>query len=164
MGGVTPIRDDGRIAPAPSVLKPQRRQPAAMATIPDQELAVSAADDSAAPEEYLANGVPRLTLRKLRRGHYPLQDRLDLHGLDTEGALSLLLKFLHQASQRRMRCVLIIHGKGLHTQSGKGILRSRVRHWLARRAEVMAYCEAPSALGGSGAVLLLLKQASSPER
>lgn len=158
MGGVTPIRDDGRIAPAPAARPPRRRHPAAMAPAPASEIALSAADDRTAPGEYLANGVSRLTLRKLRRGHYPLQDRLDLHGLDTDGALSLLLEFLQLVSRRRLRCVLVIHGKGLHTQGGEGILKSRVRNWLARREEVMAYCEASPTLGGSGAVLLLLKQ------
>lgn len=156
MGGVTPIRDNGRVTPAPAAGKPVRLDLAAMAAAPYEDAACSAVD-GAVLEEYLANGVSRLTLRKLRRGNYPVQDRLDLHGLDSGGALKLLQEFLQQTLQRQLRCVLVVHGKGLHSQGGEGVLKSRARHWLSRRIEVMAYCDAPPALGGSGAVLLLLK-------
>jgi DNA-nicking Smr family endonuclease len=37
------------------------------------------------------------------------------------------------------------------------VLRGRVRKWLSRHARVVAYCEAPAAQGGSGALPVLLQ-------
>jgi DNA-nicking Smr family endonuclease len=36
-------------------------------------------------------------------------------------------------------------------------LKEKVRQWLAQRSEVLAFCQAPVNLGGSGALLVLLK-------
>ena len=107
--------------------------------------------------EFLRPGISRMTLRKLRRGQWPLQDSLDLHGLHSEAARKLLLEFMREATQRDLRCVCVIHGKGRHTEGGEGILKSRVRHWLTQCAEVLAFCEAPPQEGGGGAVKVLLK-------
>lgn len=102
-----------------------------------------------------------MTLRKLRRGTWPVQDSLDLHGLSSDAARKLLLEFLRNASQRDLRCVCVIHGKGRHT-GGEGLLKIRTRHWLAQCAEVLAYCEAPLNAGGGGAVWMLLKTGTHP--
>ena len=107
--------------------------------------------------EFLRPGISQLTLRKLRRGQWPLQDSLDLHGLHSEAARKLLLEFMLETTQNKLRCVCIIHGKGRHTEGGEGILKSRVRHWLTQCAEVLAFCETPPQEGGGGAVKVLLK-------
>ena len=107
--------------------------------------------------EFMRPGISRMTLRKLRRGQWPLQDSLDLHGLHSDAARKLLLEFMREATQHGLRCVCIIHGKGRHTEGGEGILKSRVRHWLTQCAEVLAFCEAPPQEGGAGAVKVLLK-------
>ena len=98
-----------------------------------------------------------MTLRKLRRSFWPIQDNLDLHGSNSETARRLLQEFLHAAAQRKLRCVLVIHGKGLNSESGEGLLRKLVRHWLTQHPRVLAFCDAPLRNGGSGAVLVLLK-------
>ncbi len=108
-----------------------------------------------------------MTLRKLRRGQWPSQDNLDLHGLTSDAARKLLLEFLRDATQRGLRYVCVIHGKGWQAGGGEGILKIRVRHWLTQCAEVLAFCEAPPEAGGGGAVLVLLKslnQAITPIR
>lgn len=107
--------------------------------------------------EFLRGGMSRMTLRKLRRGQWPPQDSLDLHGLNSDAARKLLLEFLHAATQHDLRCVCVIHGKGWHSDGGEGILKTRVRHWLTQCAEVLAFCEALPNAGGGGAVLVLLK-------
>ncbi len=107
--------------------------------------------------EFLRDGMSRMTLRKLRRGQFPLQDRLDLHGLTSDEARKLLLEFLRDATQHGLRHVCVIHGKGWQAGGGEGILKIRVRHWLTQCAEVLAFCEAPPNAGGGGAVLVLLK-------
>lgn len=156
LDGVTPLAPSGRITPAkprPVPLAPLRgsRAPAVADTLSDH----GAGDEPI--NEFLRNGLSRMTLRKLRRGQFPVEDSLDLHGLHTDAARKLLLEFLREATQRGLRCVCIIHGKGRHTESGEGILKTRTRHWLTQCPEVLAFCEAPPYAGGGGAVLLLLK-------
>lgn len=158
MGGVTPLPPSDRVPPAkpkPEAvpLAPRRalRQPQVVDTLSDH----GAGDEPLT--EFLRNGLSRMTLRKLRRGQLPVEDSLDLHGLDSDGARRLLLEFLREASRRDLRCVRIIHGKGRHGTSGEGVLKIRTRHWLTQCPEVLAFCEAPPSQGGGGAVLLLLK-------
>jgi DNA-nicking Smr family endonuclease len=83
-----------------------------------------------AVSEYLSNGLNRMTLRKLRRGEWPPQDSLDLHGLNSDAARKLLVEFLHNATQNGLRCVNVIHGKGWRSEGREGILKTLTRHWL----------------------------------
>ena len=98
-----------------------------------------------------------MALRKLRRGTWPVQDSLDLHGNNSDAARKLLQEFLHQAMQRELRCVLVIHGKGLNSRGGEAVLRKLARHWLTQHPRVLGFCDAPPNAGGSGAALVLLK-------
>jgi DNA-nicking Smr family endonuclease len=50
-----------------------------------------------------------------------------------------------------------VHGKGLGSKNRKPVLKNKLRLWLPRRDEVLAFCQAPDDDGGSGAVLVLLK-------
>jgi DNA-nicking Smr family endonuclease len=155
LDGVTPLPPPDRITPTPS---PRRASPRKQTLQP--EITDNLSDHGAGDEpqtEFLRNGLSRMTLRKLRHGQWPLQDSLDLHGLRSDDARKLLLEFLQQAAQRGLRCVCVVHGKGWHTQGGEGILKVRARHWLAQCPQVLAFCEAPTSLGGGGAVLVLLK-------
>lgn len=155
---VTPLPHSDRITPAPSPRRPSPRK-----QISTPEISDTLSDHGAGDEpltEFLHNGLSRMTLRKLRRGQWPLQDSLDLHGLNSDDARKLLLEFLHQATQRGLRCVCVVHGKGWHTRGGEGILKVRARYWLTQCPQVLAFCEAPLNLGGSGAVLVLLKSAN----
>ena len=159
--GVTPLAPSGRIAPNPP--KPAAR--VADRTARDRGASDAMSDHGAGDTplaEFMRDGVSRLTLRKLKRGQFPVQDTLDLHGLAIDGARQLLAAFLHESTQRQLRCVCVIHGKGHHAAQGEGVLRSLVRHWLTQRAEVLAFCEAPQHMGGSGAVWVLLKTARGP--
>lgn len=156
MEGVTPLPPSDRIIPTPA----PRRAPLHDRQAHTPVVADTLTDHGAGDEplnEFLRNGLSRMTLRKLRRGQWPLQDSLDLHGSTSEAARKLLLEFLQQAGQRSLRCVCVVHGKGWHTQDGEGILKLRTRHWLTQCPEVLAFCEAPPNAGGGGAVLVLLK-------
>lgn len=155
LDGVVPLAPSNRIAPAasPRRTSPRNATPASVSVT--DNLSDHGAEETLLTE-FMRNGLSRMTLRKLRRGTWPVQDSLDLHGLNSDDARKLLLEFLHHAVQRGLRCVCVIHGKGWHT-GGVGILKARTRHWLTQCAEVLAFCEAPSNLGGGGAVLVLLK-------
>jgi len=157
LGDVTQLKPSDRRPPSPAPRKPRLHQPAPSAEIPDS-LSDHGADE-VAPTEYLGNGLNRITLRKLRRGEWPIQDELDLHGLNSDEARRLLTSFLHHANQQGMRCVNVIHGKGWHSGQGEGLLKRLARHWLVQHPLVLAFCDAPMNAGGSGAVWVLLKTA-----
>jgi len=106
---------------------------------------------------WLRHGMGRDVLKKLRRGHWVVQDELDLHGLNREQARQLLAEFLGRCLRRGARCVRVVHGKGLRSPNREPVLKGKVRQWLALREEVLAFCEAPATQGGSGALLVLLK-------
>ena len=154
VGEVKPLAKHNRITPQPPRLRPILPSPATPLPLPDT-LFDSANGD--APDEYLSNGLSRMTLRKLQRGNWPIQDRLDLHGLHSDATRKVLQEFLHEATQHELRCVLVIHGKGMNSRNGEAVLRKLVRHWLTQHPNVLGYCEALPKEGGSGAVMILLK-------
>lgn len=154
VGEVNPLPEQNRIPPQTAPRKPFRPVAERPEPVPDT-LSDSAPEQTA--DDYLGNGLSRMTLRKLRRGFWPVQDRLDLHGLNSDAARKLLQEFVHDATQRGARCVLVIHGKGMNSRGGEAVLRRLARHWLAQHPRVLAWCNAPPGEGGSGAVLVLLK-------
>ena len=154
VGTVQPLPAQNRITPQSIPRKPLFDRTEAPLVIPDT-LSDFAAENAA--DEFLSNGLSRMTLRKLRRGTWPVQDSLDLHGNNSDAARLLLQMFLHEAAQRSLRCVLVIHGKGLNSRDGQAVLRKLTRHWLAQHRQVLAYCDAAPRDGGNGAVLVLLK-------
>lgn len=98
-------------------------------------------------------------VRKLRKGYWPVQDELDLHGLRRDGAREAIGDFLHKAGKRKLRCVCVIHGKGLGSAGGEPVLRSMVHSWLEQKDEVIAFCAANVDGRSHGALIVLLKSA-----
>ena len=96
-------------------------------------------------------------VRKLRKGHWVIQDQLDLHGLRRDAAREAVAEFLRKANRRGLRCVRIVHGKGLGSVNKEPVLKSMVHKWLVQKDEVLAFCQAKAADGGTGAVVVLLK-------
>ncbi len=154
VGEVRPLAAQNRITPVPL---PRH------AYIPDSYTAVEIADtlpdinSDVSIDEYIGNGISWQSLRKLKRGYWPIQDDLDLHGLHSDTARRTLQAFLHHALEQRFRCVLVIHGKGLNSKSGEAVLKIRTRHWLIHHPGVLAYCDSPARQGGSGAAIILLR-------
>ena len=108
--------------------------------------------------EYSRPGVQRAVLRKLKRGRFPIQGELDLHGLTLAQAKRRMSAFLEYMRGRQVSCLRIIHGKG-HSSSGKNpVLRPNVRVWLSHHRDVLAYSEARGVDGGSGALYVLLRR------
>lgn len=153
--GVTPITPSNRIPPpVPARRVPSRSTATPSPVIPDNFSDHGASDIT--PTSFLRSGLTRMTLRKLRRGQWPIEDTIDLHGSTSDEARRLLVEFLHHALHHGLRCVNVIHGKGWRAEGGEGILKVRVRHWLTQYPQVLAFCEAPANAGGGGAVWLLL--------
>jgi DNA-nicking Smr family endonuclease len=113
---------------------------------------------------YTRQGLGPDVVRKLRKGDWPVQDELDLHGLRRDDARDQVGQFIRKAAQRRLRCVCVIHGRGLGSKGGEPVLRSMVHSWLVQKDEVIAFCVARTAQGGEGALLVLLKAALQPLR
>jgi len=110
---------------------------------------------------FVRPGVPSAAVRKLKRGGWVLRAELDLHGLNGDESRLALVAFLHNCNRRELRCVRIIHGKGLGSKNREPVLKHKVRHWLMQREDVLAFCQARQVDGGAGAVVVLLK---SPTR
>jgi DNA-nicking Smr family endonuclease len=108
---------------------------------------------------YRRDDVPERVLQRLGRGQYAAQDEIDLHRCDASLAEAVLRRFLKEARDEGIGCVRIVHGKGLHADSGLPTLKNLVDRLLRQRSDVLAFHSAPTAQGGTGAVLVLLAPA-----
>jgi DNA-nicking Smr family endonuclease len=106
---------------------------------------------------YLREGQTPNILSKLRRGFWVVQAQIDLHGLVSDEARLYVADFLNSCKKRNIRCVRIVHGKGLGSHNREPVLKHKLRSWLMQRDEVIAYAQAKPEDGGSGAVIVLLK-------
>ena len=95
-------------------------------------------------------------MRKLRRGVWAIQAQLDLHGARRDEARERLNHFVHEARRSGLRCVRVIHGKGIGSPGREPVLKGKVKGWLAQKKEVIAFTQARAADGGAGALLVLL--------
>ena len=106
---------------------------------------------------YLRAGQSPDVLSKLRRGFWVVQAQIDLHGLISDEAREYVAEFLGNCKKRNIRCVRIVHGKGLGSRNREPVLKHKLRSWLMQKDEVIAYAQAKLEDGGSGAVIVLLK-------
>ena len=165
--------DDSASAPSPPPPKPQ---PPAVGTRPEPKPTIATAlavapqpapfppprPRVARPSRRLDPHRPvdlvRRTWLRLRRGLYPIEARLDLHGLTQDQAHDRLTGFLRGAHTRGNRCVLVITGRG--ARSG-GTLRAMTPRWLDEspmRPLVLSFSEARVEHGGEGALYVLLRR------
>jgi DNA-nicking Smr family endonuclease len=106
---------------------------------------------------YLREGQSPVVLSKLRRGHWVVQAQIDLHGLISDEARLYVAEFIADCKKKGIRCVRIVHGKGLGSRNREPVLKHKLRSWLMQKDEVIAYAQARPEDGGSGAVIVLLK-------
>ena len=159
---ITRLRDHGRVIHSRPKLEPIpmqriRDERAALADSLSGHISWDIGIETGEELVYLRRGLAQQTVKKLRRGHWVIQDELDLHGLTSVEAHALLTEFLSECVRSGARCVRIIHGKGLRSKTREPVLKAKVANWLMRRDEVLAFCQARQADGGSGAVVVLLK-------
>lgn len=119
-------------------------------------------------DEYIEgsiSGVRRSIIRQLKRGQLPVQDYIDLHGLTKKDAETRVKEFLLKSHSRGLRCVLIVHGRGLNSPDSIPILKERLPVWLNRgpaRKIVLAFATARPYDGGTGAIYVLLRKGLNP--
>ena len=120
--------------------------------------------DIADSDEFIeghAHGLDTSVVRKLRRGEFAVQAHIDLHGLVKDEAKTELEGFLSRSRQAGRRCVLVVHGRGLHSKDQVPVLKESLKRWMgqARFAQhVLAFATARPHDGGAGAVYVLLKR------
>ena len=159
--GVTPLPQLNRAHPAKPQPRPLAQQrvrnereilDASLGDSDPWELGVEAGDEL----NFLRPGLGTDTLRKLRRGYWKMQSEIDLHGLTVAEARPALVEFLNYCLHEGLRCVRIIHGKGLGSKNGEPVLKRKVASWLMQRDEILAFCQARRTEGGGGAAVVLL--------
>jgi DNA-nicking Smr family endonuclease len=129
--------------------------PPAAAEQPQPLLAATVTADEAL--SFRRPGVRDQAVRRLKRGGFPLEAEVDLHGLNQSGARDCLAQFLAESRDAGHRCVRIVHGKGYRSGARGPVLKSAVNEWLRRNLDVMAFTSARAIDGGTGAVYVLLR-------
>ena len=144
--------------PAPIPVQQQRDELAVMREAISDEFDVETLLDTDEALSFRRPGMGPDVVRKLRRGGWSIQRQLDLHGLRREDARDTLAAFIREAHKAGMRCVRVVHGKGLGSPGKTPVLKGRVQSWLIQKQEVIAFVQARPAEGGAGALVVLLAQ------
>lgn len=147
---------------------PERPRPAPIPAMRDADEAAVPADsllfdydpaDLEVGEElsYLRDGYPPKLLKQLKRGQFSIQADVDLHQMNAAAAQLTISEFLAECRRDGIRCVRIIHGKGLRSKAAGPVLKGLTDKLLRRRDDVVAFASARPMQGGTGAVVVLLK-------
>ena len=146
------MRDVARLEP-----DPRGRVRSVVPISPPRDSPQRTEDADVSDNDFVAHGVDRREIRKLKKGEYIVRARRDLHGTTGAEALASVGRFIENSRHGGNRCICIIHGRGLHSK-GNPILKTRVREYLRSHRSVLAYTDAPVSDGGSGAVYVLLRK------
>ncbi|MDB4444649.1 Smr/MutS family protein [bacterium] len=115
-------------------------------------------------DEYIEGSVKGLghkLMRRLKKGQFPIQDYIDLHGLTKQEAEIEVRNFLLESHKLGLRCVLIVHGRGLNSPDSFPVLKDGLPVWLNRgpvKRIVLAFATAKPYDGGTGAIYVLLRK------
>ena len=169
MSDVAPLPEDrGRVTPTPArdlspPYPPGKADLEVLAHL--SELVSGVADmDITFSDEFMegaVQGVDRKLMDRLRKGEFPVQDYVDLHGLNQEEAELSVQNFLLDSYRHGLRCVLLIHGRGLNSENHIPVLKRRVPIWLNRspvKKIILAFSTAKPYDGGTGAIYVLLRK------
>ncbi len=155
LAGVMPLegRDRVRVAPPP----PKPAVASIVAAIPATvTLAIEGGGEEIGAR---APGVNRAQLAELKRGRVRPEATLDLHGKTGAEVTPLLERFLVESARFRRRCVLIVHGRGLHSDDGRAVVRDATIHALLGALSGLVHCLATAAPpdGGPGATYVMVR-------
>jgi len=108
---------------------------------------------------YFKDGLQHKTILSLKQGKIKVEKTLDLHATTREQAAGLFQDFINTSYRQQLYCICIIHGKGIRGDQNEPILKNLVNHWLYEFTDsILGFCSCPPNLGGTGAVLVLLKR------
>ncbi len=161
-GAVQPIRHPPRVPlageqPAPIPVQQQLDDQRVLLESLSDEFDASTLLDVDDAMSFRRPGIGTDVTRKLRTGHWSIQRELDLHGLRRDDAREVLGAFIRDAHKQGIRCVRVVHGKGLGSPGKVPVLKGKVHSWLIQKDEVLAFVQARADEGGAGALVALLK-------
>ena len=151
-----PAPDQARIitsAPAPVAVQRQKDEKAVLRDALSDDLDVSTLLDTDDALSFRRPGIGIDVTQKLRRGGWSIQREIDLHGLRSDEARVALAEFIRTAHRQGLRCLRVVHGKGLGSPGKTSVLKPKVHSWLIQKNQVMAFVQAKPAEGGAGALL-----------
>lgn len=97
-------------------------------------------------------------MKLVERGRLNPEAELELHGSTVDEAAAKVGFFLQNAHHQNLQTVLIITGRGLHSDAGP-VLRQAVETLLNQESEhVLEWGVAPRRFGGDGALVVFLRQ------
>ena len=115
-------------------------------------------------DEYVDGAVIGLSpeiVKKLKKGDFSYQDYIDLHGCKREEAREKVIHFVKRGFAGKLRCILIVSGRGLNSRERQPVLKQELVRWLTHsplRRIVLAFASARSYDGGAGAFYVLLRR------
>lgn len=142
--------------PAPVAVQRQRDEAQALREALSDEFDVTTLLDADDQMSFRRPGVGTDVTRRLRAGDWSIQRELDLHGLRSDEAREALAAFVRTAHRQGVRCVRVVHGKGLGSPGKQPVLKTKAQRWLIQKKEVLAFVQAKPAEGGAGALVVLL--------
>lgn len=86
----------------------------------------------------------------------PVEAQIDLHGLTREEAWSRLGAFISECNSRRLKKVLIVHGKGNHSEE-EPVLKNLVRSFIEQDKRLGTFGHPGGIDGGSGATWVIIR-------
>ncbi len=155
-----------RVPPPPprpaAIYSPPNEEAESLARLAELVLGDGAFTVEEAPQlDGAVQGFDARVRQKLRAGEFSVQAELDLHGHTREEARGEVDRFIQAARVAGHRCVLIVTGRGLHSENEKSVLKEGLAEWLTSgRAgrQVLAFSDARPKHGGAGAVYVLLRR------
>jgi DNA-nicking Smr family endonuclease len=151
VGGTTPLAERDRIAVP---VKPP--SPVRAAVLPP-EVKLTVEGDG---QRYTARapGVSKSQTAELRTGKVRAAATLDLHGETVAKATQALHEFMVRASANGHRCVLVVHGKGTHSDHGAPLREAVLGELLGPLSGfVHALASAAPGDGGDGATYVMMR-------
>lgn len=157
-----PVSDQprlGGVSPAPVAHQRQKDDAAVLRDCLSDGFDASTLLDTDEALSFRRPGIGLDVVQKLRKGDWSIQREIDLHGLRSEEARVALAEFIRLAHRQGLRCLRVVHGKGLGSPGKTPVLKSKVHSWLVQKNQVLAFVQATPAEGGAGALVVLLKPA-----
>jgi DNA-nicking Smr family endonuclease len=166
VGRVKPLRSEKKVLlapelPAPIPVQKQRDEQAVLREALSDEWDTGSLLDTDEALSFRRPGIGVDVVHKLRKGQWSVQKQLDLHNLRTEEARDALGQFIRESDKAGIRCVRVVHGKGLGSPGKVSVLKPKVQSWLIQKNQVLAFVQATPAQGGAGALLVLLQGSPS---
>lgn len=167
VGAVKPLLNKPKVLskikqPEPNPVQQKRDDAAVLRESLSDEFDVESLLDIDDSLSFRRPGIGTDVTKKLRLGIWSIQRQVDLHNMRTEEARDALGAFIREAHKHGMRCVRVVHGKGLGSPGKEPVLKGKVKSWLIQKQEVLAFVQAKPAEGGAGALVVLLKPQLKP--